>query len=157
MKGLFRRSIPGEAPPEGWSGPWRGPRVLVESEDLAERWAIGTILRNEGFDVIACGGPHLLEGGACPLASGQDCAAAACADAVLYCLNLPDAVNQGVLGALRDRWPGRPLVVEVPEPRAEKAGPTLAGCHVLFAPASGSEIVDAVTAAVAAGRSGTGS
>jgi hypothetical protein len=125
------------------------PRVVVESRDLAERWAIESILRRAGFEVVSCSGPEQLPSGRCPLVAGEGCPAVVEADAVFYRLDLPDAANEQVLGALNAYASRRPIVVEVPQPRARQLAELLDGCRVLSTPASGAEIVSALAAATA--------
>jgi hypothetical protein len=120
-------------------------RILVESEDRAERWAIESILRDSGFDVVACGGPHVLKGGTCPLVATGSCSALDGADAVFFRLNLPDAANEAVLGQIKRTAQTKPIVVEVPLPRAGQVAESLEGCLVLGMPAVAEDIIAAVS------------
>jgi hypothetical protein len=120
-------------------------RILVESEDRAERWAIESILRDSGFDVVACGGPHVLKGGTCPLVATGSCSALEGADAVFFRLNLPDSANEAVLRQLKRTAQTKPIVVEVPLPRVSQVAESLEGCLVLGMPAVVEDIVAAVS------------
>lgn len=124
------------------------PRVLVESTDMAERYSIASILSREGFDVVTCGGPEVL-GKPCPLISGAACQAVSSADTVFYRLDLPDAENEAILRALKSEAEKRPVVVEVPGPRADQMTELLEGCRVLRMPASVAQMVAAITEATA--------
>jgi hypothetical protein len=128
-------------------------RILVESEDRAERWAIESILRDSGFDVVACGGPHVLEGGSCPLVDTGSCSAVDAADAVFFRLNLPDSANEAVLAQLKRAVRTLPIVVEVPLPRVRQVAESLEGCQVLGMPATAEDIATAISRALVGPRS----
>jgi len=121
----------------------RAPRILVESRDLAERWAIEVILRRAGFEPASCGGPEVLPGGRCPLVAGSGCPAFTAADAVFCRLDLADAANEQILQTLKSEAGRRRVVVEVPSPRARKLAGLLEGCVVLPMPATSAAIVEA--------------
>lgn len=109
------------------------PRVLVESADGAERWAIDRILRDAGYDVATCAGP---EGhrAACPLVVHGRCALAARADVILNTLRLGHPDNVDVLNALSTHYPDTPVVVEVPAPEALARAELLRGFRVASCP-----------------------
>ena len=150
MKALFRRheELVDNPPVFPSVEPSNHLRVLVESTDLAERWAVERTLRQAGFGVVSCGGPALLEDGSCPLVTCGDCPGAAAADAVFFRLNLPDEANEKVLRALRREVERRPVVVEVPGPRTSRLAQLLDGCQILPMPASASEMVEALSRAL---------
>lgn len=136
-----------EPAPPVWETTSRRLKVLVESEDMAERWAITRVFKESGFEVVACGGPHTLAGGSCRLIADGVCPTAAGADVVFHRFNLGDAAHEEVLLALKKTYPTTPIVVEIPEPQSRRFAQLLEGCQVVFMPAGRAAMVTAITQA----------
>jgi len=131
----------------GWEASSRRLKVLVESEDMAERWAITDAFKEAGFDVAACGGPYRLAAGSCSLVADGVCPTAAGADVIFHRFNLGDAAHEEVLVALKRTYPRTPIVVEIPEPQSKRFAQLLDGCQVVFMPVGGAALVAAITQA----------
>lgn len=106
------------------------PRVLVESSDAAEQWAMEEALRAAGYEVAVCDGPGVY-GSPCPLVQTGECALAAGADVIVngFPLGLPD--NQDVLWALQERCPATPVIVEARRHEVERYATLLEGCQIM--------------------------
>ena len=118
--------------PGDWGSrrPGMRPRVLVESSDAAEQWAMEEALRGAGYEVAVCDGPSVY-GAPCPLVRQGECALAAGADVIVngFPLGVPD--NQDVIGALQERCPATPVIVEARRHEVEKFAELLEGCQVM--------------------------
>jgi hypothetical protein len=147
-RGIWRavtgRVADGDEPPGAW--PQQAPhrRVLVESADPAVRWAIANLLKEAGFSVITCGGPQSLAHAQCSLIADGDCGAAAGADVIFHRLNPSHLGERKVLEALRQAYPDKPIVVEIPRPSAGKFAELLKGCQVIYMPATRASITAAL-------------
>jgi hypothetical protein len=126
--------------PQPWR--WTHPRVLIEHPDEAAGLAIASGLRYAGFAVGVCPGPHGL--GQCPLTGPEGCAPAHDADVVVCSLGYEREAAREVLHELRQRYPHTKLLVEVPNTIDTELQELLEGCHVVPAPASPEQIVEAV-------------
>jgi hypothetical protein len=126
--------------PQPWR--WGHPRVLVEHPDEASGLAIASGLRFAGYAVAVCPGPR--GHGQCPLTGPAGCAPAHDADLVVCSLGYEREVAREVLRELRTRYPGVPLLVEVPSDVDADLRELLDGCHRLPAPATPEQIVAAV-------------
>jgi hypothetical protein len=141
----------GRPAPQPWR--WDHPRVLIEHPDEAAGLAIASGLRFAGYAVGICPGPR--GHGQCPLTGPAGCAPAHDADLVVCSLGYEREEAREVLRELRTRYPGKPLVVEVPSDVDADLGGLLDGCRRLSAPADPEQIVDAVRTLVGpAGRTG---
>jgi hypothetical protein len=139
----------GEAPPN-WDAGSQKLKVLVETNDRAERWAITEELKAAGFDTVSCGGPYSLHGGECALVAGGGCPAAAGADAIFHRLNPANPSNREVLVALKRTYPETPIVVEIPQPDLRRFSDALDGCNTVLMPADAPTMVAAIRRAVRA-------
>jgi hypothetical protein len=126
--------------PQPWR--WSHPRVLVEHPDEADGLAIASGLRFAGYAVAVCPGPR--GRGKCPLTGPEGCAPAHDADLVVCSLGYEHEAAREVLRELRTRYPGTPLVVEVPSDIDADLRELLDGCHRLPAPATPEQVVAAV-------------
>jgi len=126
--------------PQPWR--WNHPRVLVEHPDEKLGMDIASGLRYAGYAVAICPGPR---GHArCPLTGPAGCAPAHDADLVVCSLGLEHETAREILHELRTRYPETPLLVEVaPDAGTELRG-LLDGCHLLTAPATPEQVVQAV-------------
>ena len=138
----------GESAPAAWEPGSTRRRVLVESEDLAERWAIDQELSAAGFDVVSCGGPSTLAGGVCTLHATGSCPAAAGADVIFHRLGPLDPGAAQVLTELKVAYPTTPIVVEIPDPDRARFADLLEGCRLVSMPAQPATMVAALKAAV---------
>jgi hypothetical protein len=89
----------------------RPPTVVVEIAGRELGAAVVGVLREEGYQAVACGGPASLPTGRCPLVEGRECPLVAQADVVVHALGLRDPEGRAVFEAQRRRWLGRPNVV----------------------------------------------
>lgn len=138
---------------------WRGDshaRVLVEHRDGAVQRVAERVLREGGYDVAVCGGPTAFRRACCPVVTTGRCAVAEEVDVIVHALNPDYPLNASVLQALKDRYPETPIVVEVPDPAAERHAELLAGCHALRSPMTRASLLQAVDEALSGpGRSGS--
>lgn len=116
--------------------------MLVEEPDEAAGLSIASALRFAGYSVGVCPGPR--GHGQCPLTGPADCAPAHDADLVVCSLDYEHEVAREVLRELRTRYPGTPLLVEVPSEMDAELRELLDGCHPLPARASAEQVVAAV-------------
>jgi hypothetical protein len=140
----FKGTDSGEAAPPGWEAARTRPRVLIESEDFAERWAIEAEFNAAGFDVVSCGGPSTLAHGTCTLVATGACPAVAGADVVFHRLSPFDPASAAVLESLRRAYPTTPIVVEVPQPSVPRFAELLDGCAIIAYPATPARMVAAM-------------
>lgn len=126
--------------PQPWR--WNHPRVLVEEPDEAAGLAIASALRFSGYAVGVCPGPQ--GHGQCPLTGPGGCAPAHGADLIVCSLGYEREVAREVLRELRARYPGVPLLVEVPSEIDAELQELLDGCHRLPAGAGPEQVVTAV-------------
>lgn len=122
-------------------------RVLIEGTEWSTREILGSILREEGYDVIACPGPEGT-GSRCTLVATGDCDAVVDADVIVHTLRHTDARNREVLVSLKRRYPDTPVVVEVPLPRVEQFREDFADCHVVPYPMTAESLLPAVREAL---------
>src|SRR5450631_3908775 len=120
--------------------PWRfsHPRVLVEHPDEAAGLAIASGLRFAGYAVAICPGPR--GRGRCPLTGPAGCAPAHAADVVVCSLGYEREAAREILRELRTRYPGTPMVVEVPPDVDAELAELLDGCDLLPAPATPEQV-----------------
>lgn len=123
------------------------PRVLIEATEWRAREQIASILRDEGYETVACPGPEG-SGQRCTLAAGHGCSAAEEVDVVVHALRTWDPRNLEALRALRRRLPATPVVVEVPSVELERRSAELTGCIVIEAPYQPPDLVAAVARAI---------
>ncbi|HSK23180.1 MAG TPA: hypothetical protein VK906_08395 [Egicoccus sp.] len=107
------------------------PRVVVEERDPSLRRLAGDHLRRSGFEVASCGGPEQLSRRRCPLEEGGRCPAIVDADVVVSSLRSDTPRHVAVVGALRRRYPGTPLLIVAPPLIAHRHRRLLEGCHVV--------------------------
>jgi hypothetical protein len=91
-----------QPPPWAWS---EGPRVLVEHPDFDRGLECACALRDAGYAVAVCPGPHEADGSelGCPLVEGDECALVRGADVVVSALRSAAEEANEVLDALRLR------------------------------------------------------
>lgn len=145
----IRSKDKGESPPN-WGARSQKLKVLVETSDGAERWAITEELKAAGFDTVSCGGPYSLHRGECPLVAGGACPAAASADAIFHRLNPANPANREILVALKRTYPDTPIVVEIPQPDLRRFADELDACDIVLTPADAPAMVAAIRRAVTA-------
>ncbi len=128
--------------PQPW--PWPAPRVLVEHADAEATADVLAALRGDGFAVAVCRGPD--HDSRCPLAAGEQCAAAEGADVIVSWLGLATAEAREALAALRRRLPVTPLLV-VANPGEAALWPELVGsAAVMEGSASPEQVLTGVRA-----------
>jgi hypothetical protein len=135
------------------AGDWPSPdrsrtRVLVESSDAADQWALGKVLRTAGYEVAVCDGPSVF-GAPCPLVRGGDCALAAGADVIVNLFHLDERANQDVIRALRAYRPATPVVVESRPKERDRHADVLNGCRFVSGPLTSKGMLAAVNDACA--------
>lgn len=89
----------------------RPPTVVVEIAGPGMGAAVVRMLRAEGYQAAACGGPASLPTGQCPLVAGRSCPLVEQADVVVHALGLHDPEGRAVFEAERRRSLDRPDVV----------------------------------------------
>lgn len=133
-----------------WSSPRSGrTRVLVESSDAVEQWALETALGDAGYDVAVCDGPSY-HGAPCPLIRTGDCPVAAGADVIVNRFRLCEPANQDVLRAVRSHWPATPVIIEATPQEREHHAELLAGCDVMAGPQSTAGLLAAIRSSTGA-------
>jgi CheY-like chemotaxis protein len=117
-----------------WSTPQSDDplRVLIETNDVAQAWALQGVLEDAGHQVAWCEGPTANR--PCPLVTEGRCSLVHQADVVLHDLRLSSATYGEVLAALRERSPETPVLVAATEMEASSHADRLAGCHTLTQP-----------------------
>lgn len=141
--------MPGLVGEHAWAGGGQA-RVLVEATEWGDRELISTVLRRAGYTTACCPGPEG-SGQRCTLAAGQGCGAAEQADVVVHALRRSDHRNLEALRALRQRLPGTPVVVEVPQSLVERHPDDYDGCVVVDPPLTEAALLAAITAALEGG------
>ena len=89
----------------------RPPTVVVEIAGPGMGAAVVGMLRAEGYQAAACGGPASLPTGQCPLVEGRSCPLVEQADVVVHALGLRDPEGRAVFEAERRSSLDRPNVV----------------------------------------------
>jgi hypothetical protein len=137
----------GELPVEQWQGPpGDQPRVLLECPSHASPSIVAAALRQEGFEVAVCEGPHgkstcaLVRDGSCTLVDG--------ADVVVNLFGIPEQRYVDILEGVKRTGAGTPIVVEVPGPEAREHEGTLRGCRVTHPPLGSDALVGHIWAAL---------
>ena len=98
------------AEPE-WTEPSTGRRIVVESGDGAIRWAAERRLSECGYCVVGCDGP--VAGHPCALIASGRCPIIERADIVVNVLEQSHGSPAcEVFAAMRETYPGLPIVVE---------------------------------------------
>jgi hypothetical protein len=128
-----------------WPHDPTGPRALVECEDPAVQDGLVRVLQEQGYAVAACAGPRARSSGACPLVERGACGLVFEADVVVHALDDADPAYREVLGAIRRRSPGTPVVVEVGPGVARSDDELLAACEQLRFPMTRQSLLDAVS------------
>lgn len=131
-----------------WVNDTVGPRVMVEATDYAKQDAVARILRNEGYDVLTCGGPEATDD-RCPLVGHDECDGVRRADVVVHSMRHHDVRNREVLEKILDRFPTTPVVVEAPRPHVERHPEDFEGCTVVYQPMTSSTLLAAIDTALA--------
>lgn len=127
-----------------WPADGRGPRVVVEHEDAAWRWAATEVLEDAGYEVAGCAGPHGLADHTCALVETGHCELVDEAHVVVNGLGIRDVANREVLTALRTQRDQIPVIVEVPTPRREELNAAVPGCRTVPFPVRPKDLVGAV-------------
>lgn len=141
--------------PGGWpAGPGQ-PRVLFEdwnAPDLADHVEA---CRRAGYLTAACGGPRRRNDGLggrtellCPLVEGEACSLAEGAD-IIVVNSILRPESEKVLRALRERFPGTPILVEIRTDAERLAVEQLEGCETLEFPVTPEALLARIGAALA--------
>jgi hypothetical protein len=139
----MRQRIPARA----WrpsSRPGHRPRLLIEDDHPALAVSDFTLFEKAGLNVAYCSGPGL-DRSACPLLRGEACPLVSGADVVLH--GLSPAL--GIAGAIRQRHPHLPVVIEERPGPDGKLPPPPGDCLTLVSPSSVQGQIDAVWRALA--------
>ncbi len=132
--------------PPVWAGP-AGRRVLIEVSDWAQQEILTQILRRAHYDTVACDGPEG-NNSRCRLVVNGECSGCNGADVVVHALRHADPHNRAVLLAIQARYPGLPLIVEVPGPRAERYPDDFDRCIVIPQPMTSELLLAAISEAL---------
>lgn len=132
--------------PDGGGGPAGGeqhqPTVLLVEDDDSTRFAMATLLAQEGYLVLTAATAHdALETLRCPLSA---------IDVVLLDVHLPDASGIDICARLREQHPRMPVIVCTGEASPEEAAQLLRlGAHrYLQKPVSPDELLATVEASL---------
>ncbi len=123
------------------------PRVMIEATDFAKQAALASILKDRGYSVRTCGGPEATDD-RCALVEFDHCDGIARADVVVHSMRRHDPRNREVLAKILERYPGTPVVVEVPRPLVEAHPDEYADCIVVHQPVTRETLLDAVESAL---------
>jgi hypothetical protein len=152
-----RRKLLGKDFARRW---WRGedrtqgedPRgtVIVESPDAAEAHAYWRFLREEGYEVAWCPGPDARPHRRCALVASGRCEVVERSDVVVSALGMGSPSARGVVSAIRQCHPSKPLIVQAPQPKLERWA-SLVGTNseALSMPVTRSNLLEAVEFALA--------
>jgi hypothetical protein len=127
------------------------PRVLVESSDAVEQWALTGALEDAGYEVAVCDGPSF-HGAPCPLVRSGECHLAAGADVIVNRFRLSEPANQDVVWAVQAARPETPVIVEAALQERERHAELLSACRVFPSPQSIAEVLAAVSGALGNGE-----
>jgi hypothetical protein len=105
-------------------------RAVIENPHAFEAVAQAEALEAAGFETVICPGPQRDES-RCWLLSEGDCPLAANADVVLFGLDLENPVDRAVLRALGRRYPGKPVVAELPTDTSRHHAEDVTTCTVV--------------------------
>lgn len=136
----------------GWPAERAGPRVVVEHDDAAWRWAATGRLEAAGYQVASCPGPRHLPGERCPLVAGEACSLIDGADVVVDGLGVTVPEHRAVLTALRARHEELPVIVEIRPSQILELESELPGCRVVTYPVRPRELLAAVADATSSDR-----
>ena len=133
------------------AGKGEGPRVHIEDDDPERYRNVAQALGDAGFQIGPfCGGPHFNATGPgtfrCPFVDTGECNAVEDADLILFRYGLESPESVALLDSLLHGGRPRHVVVETSARSAASHTLLLEGCRVLEAPATVSDIVDAVRA-----------
>lgn len=131
-----------------WIGVATGPRVLIETPDFAKQAALTRILGDQGYSVLACGGPEGTDD-RCALVEHHACDGVAGADVVVHAMRPHDSRNREVLLSILQHYTDTPVVVEAPRPYVEANPDDFADCVVVHQPMTSATLVKAVETALA--------
>lgn len=139
--------------------PWvagneRRPTVLVECGDGGAAFARIQLLQAAGYRVSWCPGPDGHPVHRCPLVNGTECPLVARADVVVSSLGLDHEGARAVLQAADTTHPGLAVVIETSDASADTWKSVVDSHQLVSAPASASDLVTAVTEALAAAGGG---
>lgn len=127
-----RHDTPEDHQPPVWPGDTQAStRVLVEHAEPAAREMIVRGLRERGYEVVSCGGPHGhgdtgTEG--CPVLHGERCPGVDGADVIVSSLNLTRQQERTIVRTIADDPTSPPVHIEASDWQLANAlGP---GAHV---------------------------
>jgi DNA-binding response OmpR family regulator len=127
---------------DGADGEPRQPTVLVVEDDESTRFAMATLLAQEGYLVLTAATAHdALATLHCPLSA---------IDVVLLDVHLPDASGIDICARLREQHPGLPVIVCTGEATPDEAAQLLRlGAHrYLQKPVTPDELLATVEASL---------
>jgi hypothetical protein len=120
-----------------FAGKWADhdrPRILLESPDGAEAYAVWKLLHRRGYGFSWCPGPRD-DAEECALARTGQCPLVDTADAVVSTLDLSTSCCRAVAMELDRVAVGIPVVVVQPGVQAAKwAADELSACHIVSGP-----------------------
>lgn len=122
-----------------WPRDATGPRALVECDDPVVQDGLVRALRQHGYAVAACAGPHARAAERCPLVDHGSCGLVTDADVVVHTLDAADPGHREVLAAVRRHAPDVPVLVE-----STGSGNGPEGCEILRYPLTTGSVIDAV-------------
>jgi EmrB/QacA subfamily drug resistance transporter len=129
------------------SGRARG-RVLLETADAAEAWAVRRILGRAGYEVAWCPGPEGESERSCPLVTSGTCPLVDRADAVVSTLSVDHGRSREVLEALATRGSMLPVIVSCTPFQGRSWPSSLQGLRPLTVPVTPTKLLAALDAAV---------
>jgi hypothetical protein len=127
-----------------WPRETTGLRVLVECEDPAIQDGVERALRTAGYATAACAGPVSRRSGQCPLVVDGRCGLVEDADVVVQAFDPVRTDLAQVLAAIRNRYPNKPVVIEVSTGTDVRDRDVVATCHTLRFPLATDALVENV-------------
>jgi len=104
---------------------------------------LARILQGAGYDTAVCDGPEVSDS-RCGLVADGECSGCQQADVIVHALRHSDPRNREVLLEIQARFPGVPLIVEVPAPRADRYPDDFDGCIVIPQPMTSDLLLKAI-------------
>lgn len=130
-------------------------RVFVEDADASRYVMTARALQRAGYEVGSfCGGRHFSDEqpSGCRLVKDGRCTLLEEADVIVFRFELDSPENRRVLETIRQRYPRKPVVVEVTPSQALEHRDLLAGYGVAVGPMTAHSLLEAIESALSRPR-----